>query len=68
MKKYFLSIIVSTLSIVSIFAQQNSNQDDLKQLIEKGLDIPLSFTAYPHEKSWLLNLRKTINEEIKNNK
>ena len=38
MKKYFLSIIVSTLSIVSIFAQQNSNQDDLKQLIEKGIE------------------------------
>src|SRR5690554_4482411 len=38
MKKYFFSITVFTLSIVSIFAQQNSNQDDIKQLIEKGIE------------------------------
>lgn len=45
-----------------------TSREYVLKLIEKGLDIPLSFTAYPHEKSWLLNLRKTINEEIKNNK
>ena len=38
MKKYFFSIIVFTLSIVSLYAQQNSNQDNLKQLIEKGIE------------------------------
>ena len=36
-------------------------------LIEKDLDIPLSFKNYPHEQSWLLNLRKEVNEAIKNN-
>ncbi len=42
-----------------------TNREYVLKLIEKGLDIPLSFTAYPHEKSWILNLRATINEEIK---
>lgn len=36
-------------------------------LLEEGLDIPLSFTAYPHEQSWLLHLRKRINSAIKEN-
>lgn len=34
------------------------------QLIEKGLDIPLSFTEYPHEQSWLLKVRARVNNEI----
>ncbi len=33
-------------------------------LIEKDLDTPLSFNNYPHEKHWLLNLRKTVNANI----
>ena len=33
-------------------------------LIEKGLDVPLSFRTYPHESQWLLNLREEINNEI----
>ena len=37
------------------------------KLIEEGLDVPLSFTCYPHEQEWLLSLRKRINEEIRNN-
>ena len=37
------------------------------KLIEEGLDIPLSFTCYPHEQEWLLSLRKRINQEIRNN-
>ncbi len=32
--------------------------------IEQDLDIPLTFRTYPHESTWLLNLRKGINEEI----
>ena len=36
------------------------------KLIEKDLDIPLSFKNYPHEQNWILNLRKTVNEELKN--
>ena len=44
-----------------------TSREYVLKLIEKGLDIPLSFTTYPHEKSWLLNLRATINAEIKNN-
>lgn len=34
-------------------------------LIEKGLDTPLTFRTYPHESQWLLNLREEINNEIK---
>ncbi len=33
-------------------------------LIEQGLDIPLSFRTYPHEQEWLLNLRERVNKEI----
>lgn len=41
-----------------------TSREYVLKLIEKDLDIPLTFKAYPHEQSWLLNLRKTINEEI----
>ncbi len=34
------------------------------KLIECGLDVPLTFRTYPHEQEWLLDLRKTINNEI----
>ncbi len=34
------------------------------KLIEEGLDIPLSFSTYPHEAGWLLDLRSRINKEI----
>lgn len=35
-------------------------------LVEKNLEVPLSFKTYPHENQWLLNLRKEINEAIEN--
>ncbi len=41
-----------------------TSREYVLNLIEKDLDIPLSFKTYPHEQRWLLNLRKTINEEI----
>ncbi len=41
-----------------------TSREYVLKLIEKDLDIPLTFKAYPHEQSWLLNLRKTVNEEI----
>ncbi len=41
-------------------------RDFVLNLIEEGLDVPLSFTCYPHEQEWLLNLRKKINYNIKN--
>ena len=44
-----------------------TSRDYVMKLIEKGLDLPLSFTTYPHEKEWLLNLRKEINNEIAKN-
>lgn len=34
------------------------------QLIEEGLDVPLTFKTYPHEQEWLLALREKINGEI----
>lgn len=37
------------------------------KLIEKDLDIPLTFKTYPHEQKWLLYLRKEINDQIKSN-
>lgn len=44
-----------------------TSRDYVLKLIEKDLDIPLSFSTYPHEKGWLLNLRKEINNEIQKN-
>ncbi len=41
-----------------------TSREYVLSLIERDLDIPLSFKTYPHEQGWLLNLRKTINEEI----
>ena len=36
----------------------------LQNLIEQGLDVPLSFRTYPHEQQWLLDLRERVNNEI----
>ena len=36
-------------------------------LIEQGLDVPLSFQTYPHEQEWLLNLRERVNNKIEEN-
>lgn len=36
------------------------------KLLEKNLNVPLSFKTYPHENKWLLDLRKEINEIIEN--
>ncbi len=36
-------------------------------LLEDGLVKPLSFTEYPHESEWLLELRNRINQKIKEN-
>ncbi len=44
-----------------------TSREHVLTLIEKGLDIPLSFRNYPHEQQWLLNLRARINNEITKN-
>ncbi len=35
-------------------------------LLEEGLDVPLSFSTYPHEIQWLLETREKINVALKN--
>ena len=42
-----------------------TSREYVLNLIEEGLDIPLSFKTYPHEQEWLLGLRERINKEIK---
>lgn len=44
-----------------------TSREYVLNLLEKGLDIPLSFKNYPHEQYWLLNLRNEINRSIRNN-
>lgn len=44
--------------------EERTSREYVLKLIEKDLDIPLTFRTYPHEQRWLLDLRKTINEEI----
>ncbi len=41
-----------------------TSREYVLNLIEQGLDIPLSFKTYPHEQEWLLALRERINKEI----
>lgn len=42
-----------------------TSREYVLSLIERGLDVPLSFNTYPHEQSWLLGLREEINKQIK---
>lgn len=44
-----------------------TSREYVLKLIEKDLDIPLTFKTYPHEQKWLLDLRKEINLQIKTN-
>lgn len=44
--------------------ESRTSREYVLSLLERDLDIPLTFRTYPHEQSWLLNLRKRINEEI----
>ena len=41
-----------------------TSREYVMQLVEGGLDAPLTFTVYPHEAAYLLELRQRINEEI----
>ena len=41
-----------------------TSREYVLNLIEQGLDVPLSFRTYPHEQQWLLDLRERINNEI----
>lgn len=44
-----------------------TSREYVMQLVEEGLDIPLSFTQYPHQQGWLLCLRERVNDAIKKN-
>ncbi len=39
-------------------------RDYVLSLIEKDLTLPLSFSVYPHEDAWLLELRQRLNKEL----
>lgn len=41
-----------------------TDREYVMQLVEGGLDAPLTFTAYPHQAAYLLELRRRVNEEI----
>ena len=42
-------------------------RDKTVELLEEGLDSPLSFTEYPHSIDWQINTREKINNAIKTN-
>ena len=44
-----------------------TSREYVLNLIEQGLDVPLSFRTYPHEQQWLLELRERINNKIAEN-
>lgn len=41
-----------------------TSRKHVMSILEFGLDTPLSFSTYPHEQQWLLELRERINKEI----
>ncbi len=47
--------------------EELTSREDVLKLIEKDLDIPLSFECYPTNQGWLLDLRERINEAIREN-
>lgn len=42
-------------------------RDKVIEVIEEGLEKPLTFNEYPHDEKWFLSLREKINQLIKNN-
>ena len=47
--------------------EELTSREEVLKLIEKDLDIPLSFTCYPTNQGWLLDLRERINKAIAEN-
>ncbi len=47
--------------------EELTSREEVLKLIEKDLDIPLSFNCYPTHQSWLLDLRERINKAIREN-
>ena len=41
-----------------------TSREYVLNLIEQGLDVPLSFRTYPHEQEWLLGLRERVNNDL----
>ncbi|MBR4889151.1 MAG: DUF4091 domain-containing protein [Clostridia bacterium] len=44
--------------------EQLIGRDAVLAMIEEGCDEPLSFSKYPHDAAWLLNLREKVNAAI----
>ena len=44
--------------------EQLTSRTHVLELIEDGLEAPLSFTAYPTDPEWLLRLREKVDQEI----
>lgn len=47
--------------------EELTSREEVLALIEKDLDIPLSFNCYPTNQGWLLDLRERINTAIRDN-
>lgn len=47
--------------------EKKIGREKVIELIEKGLETPLTFKTYPHDDNWLLALRDKVNHMIKEN-
>ena len=47
--------------------EKKIGREKVLEILEKDLDKPLTFKAYPREEKWLLNMREKINHMIKEN-
>lgn len=47
--------------------EKKIGREKVLELIEKGLDTPLTFKTYPRDDNWLLTLRDEVNHMIKEN-
>lgn len=45
--------------------EQTIGRDEVLNMIEGALEAPLSFEQYPRDAGWLLDIRSTLNEQIK---
>ena len=41
--------------------------DKTLEIIEKGIDNPITFTEYPHDARWLEHIREQVNTVISDN-
>lgn len=48
-----------------LLLEKLTSREHVMELLEGGLEAPITFSEYPSESAWLLTLRQRVNEEIR---